>query len=78
MTGFVRWYNSEHLHSGIRFVTPNDRHAGFDTEILRRRKAVYEAAKKRNPDRWSGETRNWEPIKTVGLNPEKPSAQEAA
>lgn len=78
VTGFVRWYNTEHLHSGIRFVTPGDRHAGLDTEILRRRKAVYEAAKRRNPDRWSGETRNWEPVKIVDLNPEKPSVKEAA
>lgn len=78
VTGFVRWYDTEHLHSGVRFVTPSDRHAGRDTEILRRRKAVYEAAKRRNPDRWSGETRNWEPVKIVDLNPAKPSAREAA
>ena len=25
---FVRWYNTEHLHSAIRFVTPDDRHFG--------------------------------------------------
>jgi transposase InsO family protein len=78
VAGFVRWYNTEHLHSGIKFVTPADRHAGLDTEILRRREAVYEAAKTRTPERWSGETRNWEPVETVDLNPEKPSAKEAA
>jgi putative transposase len=27
---FVNWYNSEHRHSGIRFVTPEQRHAGLD------------------------------------------------
>jgi putative transposase len=27
---FAGWYNSEHLHSAIRFVTPNARHAGHD------------------------------------------------
>jgi transposase InsO family protein len=23
---FVTWYNTDHLHSAIRFVTPDDRH----------------------------------------------------
>ena len=23
---FVEWYNSEHRHSGIKYVTPNQRH----------------------------------------------------
>ena len=26
---FATWYNGEHLHSGIRFVAPNTRHAGL-------------------------------------------------
>jgi transposase InsO family protein len=69
--GFVRWYNTEHLHSGIRFVTPHDRHQGLDAEILLQRKATYELAKKKNPSRWSRTTRNWEPVKTVFLNPLK-------
>lgn len=69
--GFVAWYNGTHLHSGIRYVTPNDRHAGRDKAILARRHAVYVAAKKRAPRRWSGETRNWTPIGAVYLNPVK-------
>jgi len=66
---FVEWYNHEHLHSGIRFVTPAQRHAGVDVEILARRHAVYEAARDRNPERWSGRTRNWSRIEAVHLNP---------
>jgi transposase InsO family protein len=66
---FVRWYNTQHLHSGIKFVTPEQRHYGEDTRILEKRKQIYEAAKKRNPERWSGNTRNWEVIKSVRLNP---------
>ena len=31
---FVRWYNEEHRHSGIRFVTPAQRHAGQDRLLL--------------------------------------------
>ena len=68
---FVQWYNGEHRHSAIRFVTPNQRHNGMDTSLLAARKDVYEAAKKRNPARWSGNTRNWEPVTEVWLNPPK-------
>lgn len=71
VTQFADWYNNEHRHSAIRFVTPAQRHAGEDDEILRLREAVYEAAKARNPGRWSGETRNWEPVRVVHLNPAK-------
>lgn len=69
--GFVAWYNHEHLHSGIRYVTPADRHAGRDKAILARRHAVYTQAKKRTPHRWTGPTRNWSPIGDVYLNPVK-------
>jgi transposase InsO family protein len=66
VAGFVRWYNEEHLHSEISFVTPSDRHAGRDAEILKNRTEVYEQARKKNPSRWSGKTRNWTaPIKVV-------------
>lgn len=68
---FVRWYNTEHRHSAINFVTPNQRHAGEDDLILAARKKVYQAAKERNPTRWSGETRNWNKPGAVWLNPER-------
>jgi hypothetical protein len=29
---FVQWYNHEHRHSGIRYVTPAQRHAGEDAD----------------------------------------------
>ena len=66
---FVRWYNHEHCHSAIRFVTPGERHAGQDTVLLAKRVDVYEAAKARRPQRWSGPTRNWAPVRVVHLNP---------
>jgi len=69
--GFVDWYNNEHRHSAVRFVTPGQRHAGQDQPLLRRRKVVYEAAKARHPHRWSGMTRNWTPVRVVHLNPAK-------
>lgn len=69
--GFVQWYNTEHLHSAIRFVTPSSRHLGLDQAILVKRSAVYEQAKHKHPRRWSGPTRNWTPITEVFLNPKK-------
>ncbi len=68
---FVDWYNTEHLHSAIRFVTPDDRHSGREAEVLRQRREVYEKARAQNPKRWSGSTRNWDVIEKVYLNPEK-------
>lgn len=68
---FVQWYNTEHLHSAIRFVTPSSRHLGLDPAILAKRSVVYENAKRLNPQRWSGQTRNWSPITEVYLNPKK-------
>jgi hypothetical protein len=67
----VQWYNHEHQHSAIRFVTPAQRHARRDDAILAQRHAVYTAARDRHPARWSGRTRNWSPITTVRLNPER-------
>ncbi len=76
VAGFVRWYNTEHRHSAIRFVTPADRHTGREAEILKQRQRVYERARRRNPRRWSGATRNWQSIQRVYLNPEKKSSAE--
>jgi transposase len=77
-TGFVHWYNLKHRHSGIRYVTPAQRHAGQDREILRARHQVYAQARQNNPRRWSGATRNWSHIATVTLNPERTEVVTAA
>ena len=70
---FVHWYNFDHRHSGIRYVSPAQRHAGDDVSILAARHAVYLRAREQNPARWSGNTRNWSPIGAVTLNPERES-----
>lgn len=67
--GFVRWYNEQHLHSALNFVTPDDRYFGRDSAILAARHLVYQRARRRYPDRWTGETRNWTPAPAVTLNP---------
>ncbi len=70
-SGFVHWYNVEHRHSGIRYVSPAQRHDGEDHAILAARDAVYAAARERHPARWSGPIRDWSPIGAVTLNPER-------
>jgi putative transposase len=69
--GFVRWYNDEHLHSGIRYVTPATRHSGKERPVLAHRHDVYTAARQRTPRRWTRSTRNWSPVGAVYLNPVK-------
>lgn len=69
MTRFAAWYNGEHRHSAIRYVTPDERHYGREKEILARRQRLYERARQSNPERWTGATRDWTPVQTVTLNP---------
>ena len=68
---FVHWYNNDHKHSGIRYVSPAQRHAGQDRDILAARHEVYVQAKADHPRRWAQHTRNWQPIAAVTLNPER-------
>ena len=68
---FVCWYNRSHLHSGIKFVTPEQRHAGQDDIILKNRAEVYAKARGKMPQRWSKGIRNWKKDCKVLLNPEK-------
>jgi transposase InsO family protein len=72
--GFVRWYNLEHRHSAIRFVTPDERHRSEDRPLLANRHQLYERARSARPERWSGNTRRWTPVGSVWLNPERPEA----
>ena len=75
---FVAWYNGEHRHSAIRFVTPDQRHQGTEHAVLARRHELYEQARQAHPERWSRSTRNWVPIGLVTLNPERTPPQTAA
>jgi len=68
---FIRWYNYHHMHSGIKFVTPIQRHTGADNAVMENRHSVYLLAKKRRPERWSGKTRSWELPSVVMLNANK-------
>lgn len=65
---FVDRYNNKHTHSGIKYVTPNQRHTNKDVEILEQRKKTYQEAKKRHPERWTRGIRNREKETIVKLN----------
>jgi hypothetical protein len=68
---FVHWYNNEHLHSALKFVTPQQRHSGDDKRIRTNRHLVYQMAKAQNPVRWAGETPDWSLPDLVMLNPNR-------
>jgi len=76
VSDLMAWYNHEHRHSAIRFVPRAQRHAGLDGPLLAHPKAVYEAARLRNPQRWRGPTRNWQRIQAVHLNPDRTDTHE--
>jgi transposase InsO family protein len=69
---FVHWYNHEHKHSKIRFVTPQQRHTGQDQQILDERKMLLEEARNKTPSRWgSRPIRNCAAVGAVMLNPDR-------
>jgi len=67
---FVTWYNNERLHGEINYVTPVSRHNLEDEAILAKRRAVYEKARNKHPERWSKNTRSWTHQGEVHLNPD--------
>jgi transposase InsO family protein len=75
VASFADWYNHRHRHSGIKFVTPHQRHNGDAVEICRHRAVVYERARQRNPRRWSRSTRCWRQPEVVWINPPPQEAE---
>jgi putative transposase len=80
MLRFTRWYNHEHKHRNLKFVSPAQRHRGDDAAIFAKRVTVYEQARAKHPARWSGNIRNWSLPNEVWLNrpAEKNVLREAA
>ena len=62
-----------HRHSGIRHVSPAQRHAGDDVASLAARHDLFLEARDLHPARCSGATRNWSPVGPVTLNPGRDS-----
>jgi len=75
VSSFVDWYNHRHRHSGIKFVTPQQRHSGQAVEICHHRAVVYEQARQRNPRRWTRSTRCWRQPEVVWINPPPPEIE---
>ena len=78
VTELAHWYNNEHRHRAIGFVTPAQRHAGLDRALLEQRAIVYERARQNHPERWSCKARQWDRVDIVHLNPETPHSEESA
>lgn len=49
---FFRWYNTEHHHSGIGFLTPQNVHHGRAPEIIAARQQVLDLAHQHHPERF--------------------------
>jgi hypothetical protein len=73
---FVRWYNEDHRHSALKYVTPDQRHRGQDHALLAKRIELYKQARTGNPARWAGGLRNWKLEEIVFLNPDRPPREE--
>ena len=69
MAAFVNWYNTEHLHSGIGYITPQQRHEGTDAAILDARNRTLEEAYRLHLERWSTAPKKWTAPEVVYLNP---------
>lgn len=72
--GFVDWYNTEHRHSALRYVTPEQRHNGQATAILAQRQELIEKARQANPERWKQNTQRLVLPEQVQLNPDRSKA----
>jgi len=71
MANFVRWYNTEHLHSAIGHVTPHQLRSGEAERIFGQRNAVMQQARAAFPERWgSRPMKFWESPAKVVLNPD--------
>lgn len=68
---FAAWYNNEHRHSALKYVTPAQRHGGQDAAAMKQRERVYEAAQRGNPKRWARGIRSWKLPGHVYLNHER-------
>lgn len=69
IAGFVHWYNTEHRHSGIGYVTPQSRHEGFDIALFVTRNETLESSRILHPERWGKKIAIHGANRYVYLNP---------
>jgi putative transposase len=74
---FFRWYNDEHHHSALAYLTPRQVHHGETDQALRRRHEIMLAAYAKNPRRFIGGPPTLATLApAVYINPPKPAANE--
>jgi putative transposase len=49
---FFNWYNKDHKHSGIAWLTPEDVHYGRVEEVVTKRQVIMDEVYKKNPERF--------------------------
>jgi putative transposase len=73
LRAFFAWYNDEHRHSGIGFMTPAAVHFGQAAQTQHQRAAVLEAAYRAHPERFKGKVPTPPTLPAiVGINLPKP------
>jgi len=65
---FIDWYNTHHRHSGIGYVTPQQKHTGEDILLFRLRQETLDRAAGVNPERFVRGPRQITPNRVVWLN----------
>ena len=71
---FFPWYNTEHRHSGIAMLTPDDVHHGRAKGVIEQRQRALEAAWAAHPERFVRGKPKPSPLpQAVWINPPKPS-----
>lgn len=78
MADFVNWYNTEHRHSSIGYVTPGQRRNGDYKEIFKKRNQTLAEARQVHPERWGIKLRVWKSVEKVYLNPGKETKEKLA
>jgi transposase InsO family protein len=70
MGDFIDWYNTTHRHSGLGYITPEQRRLGEDIKLFERRNETLQKAFDRHPERFpkSG-PKQWKSRRVVYLNP---------
>ena len=74
--GFFKWYNEDHYHSGIGFLTPASLHYGEAAEIVERRRETLRSAYELHPERFVQKQPEPPEIpEAVWINPPKEEAE---
>ena len=76
--GFVDWFNSEHRHSGIKYVAPNQQRLAEAEGNCDIRQQSYDEAHKKHRQRWSRLPRDWSQPEIVRMSQPHPPISAAA